>query len=65
MATFGVIEVKPVGFCILPEDAAMQQLKYFSPFFLAVLLVPMPGLRVHAHPMLASVQTAPQDLPMM
>jgi hypothetical protein len=43
IAAFGGVEVNAVWFHILLENSAMRQLKHFSAFFLAVLLVSMLG----------------------
>ena len=43
ITAFGGIEVNRVWFRILLENSTMQQLKHFSAFFLAVLLVSMLG----------------------
>ena len=43
ITAFGGIEVNAVWFHILLENSAMRQLKHFSAFFLAVLLVSMLG----------------------
>jgi hyperosmotically inducible protein len=43
IAALGGVEVDAVWFHILLENSAMRQLKHFSAFFLAVLLVSMLG----------------------